>query len=131
MEELQEYAELTSHSNFSESTETILDLICTVCPKSCRLEIESDLHARRIMHIEFVDKTSEPAKPISLEVPKATDESREVVDASDSSSQPQEMIAPEVDKKLLEEFEVMGFPMARVTRALPYLGNTSLETAVS
>ena len=83
------------------------------------------------MHIEFVDKTSEPAKPISLEVPKATDESREVVDASDSSSQPQEMIAPEVDKKLLEEFEVMGFPMARVTRALPYLGNTSLETAVS
>lgn len=50
---------------------------------------ESDLHTKRTGHTEFVDKTSEAAKPISLEVPKATDESQEVVDASGSSSQPQ------------------------------------------
>lgn len=50
---------------------------------------ESDLHTKRTGHTEFVDKTLEAAKPISLEVPKATDESQEVVDASGSSSQPQ------------------------------------------
>lgn len=47
------------------------------------------MHTKRTGHTEFVDKTSEAAKPISLEVPKATDESQEVVDASGSSSQPQ------------------------------------------
>lgn len=51
---------------------------------------ESDLHTKRTGHTEFVDKTSETAKPISLEVPKATDEPQEVVDESNSkSSQPQ------------------------------------------
>ncbi|KAJ9701171.1 hypothetical protein PVL29_006492 [Vitis rotundifolia] len=131
VEEAQEHAELTSHSNFSESTEAVLNLICTVCSKPCRSKTESDLHTKRTGHTEFVDKTSEAAKPISLEVPKATDESQEVVDASGSSSQPQEMIAPEVDKKLLEELEAMGFPTARATRALHYSGNTSLEAAVN
>lgn len=131
VEEAQEHAELTSHSNFSESTEAVLNLICTICSKPCRSKTESDLHTKRTGHTEFVDKTSEAAKPISLEVPKATDESQEVVDASGSSSQPQEMIAPEVDKKLLEELEAMGFPMARATRALHYSGNTSLEAAVN
>lgn len=33
-----------------------------------------------------------------------------------------EMIIPEVDKKLLEELESMGFPTARATRALHYSG---------
>lgn len=131
VEEAQEHAELTSHSNFSESTEAVLNLICTICSKPCRSKTESDLHTKRTGHTEFVDKTSEAAKPISLEVPKATDESQEVVDASGSSSQPQEMIAPEVDKKLLEELEAMGFPTARATRALHYSGNTSLEAAVN
>lgn len=49
---------------------------------------ESDLHTKRTGHTEFVDKTSEAAKPISLEVPKATDgeESKMDVDASSSGN---------------------------------------------
>lgn len=46
---------------------------------------ESDLHTKRTGHAEFVDKTSESAKPISLEAPKANAESDEHVDASTSS----------------------------------------------
>ncbi|WCJ33177.1 UBX domain-containing protein 1 [Euphorbia peplus] len=41
------------------------------------------------------------------------------------------MVAPEVDQKLLEELEGMGFLKARATRALHYSGNTSLEAAVN
>lgn len=32
------------------------------------------------------------------------------------------MVVPEVDRKLLEELEEMGFPKARATRALHYSG---------
>ncbi|KAL2933751.1 UBX domain-containing protein 1 [Bienertia sinuspersici] len=40
------------------------------------------------------------------------------------------MAAPEVDKRLLEELQEMGFSLACATRALHYSGNTSLEDAV-
>lgn len=36
VEEAQEHAELTSHSNFSESTEAVLNLVCSTCGKPCR-----------------------------------------------------------------------------------------------
>ncbi|CAL2224715.1 unnamed protein product [Prunus armeniaca] len=36
VEEAQEHAELTSHSNFSESTEAVLNLVCSSCGKPCR-----------------------------------------------------------------------------------------------
>ncbi|MCI03380.1 UBX domain-containing protein 1-like [Trifolium medium] len=36
VEETQEHAELTSHTNFSESTEPVLNLVCTTCSKPCR-----------------------------------------------------------------------------------------------
>ncbi|KAK7318946.1 hypothetical protein RJT34_03655 [Clitoria ternatea] len=131
VDEAQQHAELTSHSNFSESTEPVLNLICTVCSKPCRSKTESDLHTKRTGHTEFVDKTSEAAKPISLEAPKvdATGTS-ENPDAA-STEQNEEMVVPEVDKKLLEELESMGFSTARATRALHYSGNASLEAAVS
>ncbi|XP_031257516.1 UBX domain-containing protein 1 [Pistacia vera] len=132
VQEAQEHAELTSHSNFSESTEAILNLVCTSCGKPCRSKTESDLHTKRTGHTEFADKTSEAAKPISLEVPKVADESGEAMDVDGSgSSKPEEMVVPEVDKKLLEELEGMGFPAARATRALHYSGNASLEAAVN
>ncbi|EEF34340.1 ubiquitin-associated uba/ubx domain-containing protein, putative [Ricinus communis] len=121
VQEAQEHAELTSHSNFSESTEAVLNLVCTTCGKPCRSKTESDLHTKRTGHTEFVDKTSEAAKPISLEVPKAPMDVDEPVNAS-TSSQPEEMVAPVVDQKLLEELEEMGFPKARATRALHYSG---------
>ncbi|GMY26798.1 GRB10-interacting GYF protein 2-like isoform X2 [Fagus crenata] len=124
VDEAQQHAELTSHSNFSESTEPVLNLICTTCAKPCRSKTESDLHTKRTGHTDFVDKTSEAAKPITLEAPKAAD-------GSEDSGQPQEMVVPEVDKKLLEELEAMGFPTARATRALHYAGNASLEATIN
>ncbi|KAK9289018.1 hypothetical protein L1049_017489 [Liquidambar formosana] len=130
VQEAQDHAELTSHSNFSESTEPVLNLVCSTCGKPCRSKTESDLHTKRTGHTEFADKTSEAAKPISLEVPKAAAETDDDMDAS-SSSKPEEMVVPEVDKKLLEELEAMGFPTARATRALHYSGNGSLEAAVN
>ncbi|GKU97665.1 hypothetical protein SLEP1_g10779 [Rubroshorea leprosula] len=130
VEEAQEHADLTSHSNFSESTEAVLNLVCTACGKPCRSKTETDLHTKRTGHTEFVDKTLEAVKPINLEAPKKVTESEEAVDAS-SSHQSEEMVVPEVDKKLLEELELMGFPTARATRALHYSGNASLEAAVN
>lgn len=45
---------------------------------------ESDLHTKRTGHTEFVDKTSEAAKPINLEAPKAPMDIDESVDGSAS-----------------------------------------------
>ena len=37
VEKAQEHAEITSHhSNFAESTEAVLNLVCTTCCKPCR-----------------------------------------------------------------------------------------------
>ncbi|GLT73212.1 hypothetical protein SLA2020_450850 [Shorea laevis] len=129
VEEAQEHAELTSHNNFSESTEAVLNLVCSTCAKPCRSKTESDLHTKRTGHTEFADKTLEAAKPISLEVPKAAAELEQATNAS--TSQPEEMVVPEVDKKLLEELEAMGFPVARATRALHFSGNASIEAAIN
>ena len=117
-QEAQDHAELTSHSNFSESTEAVLNLVCTTCGKPCRSKTESDLHTKRTGHGEFVDKTSDAAKPISLEVPNVDGISQA---AANTTTDPnEEMVVPEVDKKLLEELESMGFPTERATRALHY-----------
>ncbi|MFX6571388.1 UBA domain-containing protein, partial [Acinetobacter baumannii] len=48
-----------------------------------------------------------------------------------SSSQPEEMVVPEVNQELLAELQEMGFPKERATRALHYSGNGSLEAAVN
>ncbi|XP_074306928.1 uncharacterized protein LOC141642134 [Silene latifolia] len=136
VEEAQEHAELTSHSNFSESTEPVLNLVCSSCRKPCRSKTETDLHTKRTGHTEFVDKTSETAKPINLESPISNagsgggDAAPMDVDASGSGAS-EEMVVPEVDKKLVEELEGMGFSTARSTRALHYSGNASLEAAVN
>ncbi|KAJ4953876.1 hypothetical protein NE237_030708 [Protea cynaroides] len=39
VEEAQEHAELTSHSNFTKSTEAILNLVCNSCGNPCRSRI--------------------------------------------------------------------------------------------
>ncbi|OIW17990.1 hypothetical protein TanjilG_31363 [Lupinus angustifolius] len=129
VEEAQEHAELTSHSNFSESTEPVLNLLCTACSKPCRSKTESDLHTKRTGHTEFIDKTSEATKPISLEVPKVGATAEGAVTAT--TNQDEEMVVPEVDKKILEELESMGFSTARATRALHYSGNAGLEASVT
>ncbi|CAK9136541.1 unnamed protein product [Ilex paraguariensis] len=70
VEEAQEHADLTTHINFMESTEAVLNLVCVACGKPCRSKIESDLHTKRTGHTEFMDKTAEAVKPITLEVSK-------------------------------------------------------------
>ncbi|KAK9725781.1 hypothetical protein RND81_05G168800 [Saponaria officinalis] len=133
VEEAQEHAELTSHSNFVESTEPVLNLVCSTCRKPCRSKTETDLHTKRTGHTEFVDKTSEAVKPINLESSSNSGGSGAApmdVDAGGSGAT-EEMVVPEVDKKLLEELEGMGFTTARATRALHCSGNASLETAVN
>ncbi|PWA93074.1 concanavalin A-like lectin/glucanase domain, Xyloglucan endotransglucosylase/hydrolase [Artemisia annua] len=42
-----------------------------------------------------------------------------------------DMDVPEVNKKLLDELEEMGFSLARAMRALHFSGNSSLEDAIS
>lgn len=125
MEEAQQHAELTSHSNFSESTEPVLNLVCSSCAKPCRSKTESDLHTKRTGHTEFTDQTSQVTKPINLEQPSNTPMD---LDADPLS---QELIVPEVDNNLLQELEGMGFSTARATRALHCSGNSSLEGAVN
>ncbi|CAD5178869.1 unnamed protein product [Musa acuminata subsp. malaccensis] len=130
VEEAQEHAELTKHSNFSESTEAVLNLVCATCGKPCRSRTETDLHTKRTGHADFDDRTLEAAKPIELEAaPKAAAASGE--SAGDESSQPEEMVVPEVDSDLLGQLESMGFPTARATRALHYSGNSSIEAAIN
>ncbi|KAL6900907.1 hypothetical protein ACP4OV_005583 [Aristida adscensionis] len=41
------------------------------------------------------------------------------------------MAAPQVDKRMLDELEAMGFPTFRSIRALHYSGNSNLESAVN
>lgn len=41
-----------------------------------------------------------------------------------------EMVVPEVDKKLLEELEGMGFSTARATRALHYSGELMKKNCI-
>ncbi|XP_059288036.1 uncharacterized protein LOC132041215 [Lycium ferocissimum] len=134
VEEAQEHAEVTSHTNFSESTEAVLNLVCTACGKPCRSKTESDLHTKRTGHTEFTDKTAEAVKPISLEVPKAkADEDVDMAEGGDDSGtgRHEEMVVPEVDQNLLSELETMEFPKARAIRALHFSGNASLEAAVN
>ncbi|OAY68870.1 UBX domain-containing protein 1-A [Ananas comosus] len=137
VEEAQEHAELTSHANFSESAEAVLNLICTTCSKPCRSQTEVDLHTKRTGHADFVDKTLEAAKPIELEA--AAKPKDDVVVAAEEGAaaapseggQSEEMVVPEVNKSMLEELESMGFPTARATRALHFSGNSSIEGAIN
>ncbi|KAI3498607.1 hypothetical protein L1887_34384 [Cichorium endivia] len=63
-----------------------------------------------------------PVKPISLEASK--DQSSDDVDMVDASitGEPEEMVVPDVDSKLLEELESMGFSKESATWALYFSG---------
>ncbi|XP_024317884.1 UBX domain-containing protein 1 isoform X2 [Brachypodium distachyon] len=130
VEEAQAHAEATSHTNFAESTEAVLNLICADCGKPCRSQTEVDLHTKRTGHAEFTDKTMEAAKPIDLEAPLKPAAEAMDVDAS-GSGEPQEMVAPEVNKEMLADLEAMGFSTARATRALHFSGNSTIEGAIN
>eukprot|EP00250_Pteridium_aquilinum_P034174 c7186_g1_i1 orf=303-1526(-) len=126
VQEAQDHAELTGHTDFAESTEPVLNLVCRICGKPCRTKTECDLHTKRTGHEEFDDKTSEAAKPISLEA-----EAKEGTSKVEGTSEAVELVAPEVNKQMLEELESMGFPQARAIRALHFSGSASVEAAIN
>ncbi|CAM0951788.1 unnamed protein product [Alopecurus aequalis] len=130
VEEAQAHAEATSHTNFAESTEAVLNLVCADCGKPCRSQTEVDLHTKRTGHTGFTDKTMEAAKPIDLEAPLKPASEAMDVDAS-GSAEPQEMVAPEVNKEMLADLEAMGFSTGRATRALHFSGNSTIEGAIN
>ncbi|KAI4979544.1 hypothetical protein ZWY2020_016297 [Hordeum vulgare] len=130
VEEAQAHAEATSHTNFAESTEAVLNLVCADCGKPCRSQTEVDLHKKRTGHAEFTDKTMEAAKPIDLEAPPKPAAEAKDVDVS-GSAEPQQLVAPEVNKEMLGELESMGFSTARATRALHFSGNSTIEGAIN
>uniref|UniRef100_A0A7N0RCI6 C2H2-type domain-containing protein n=1 Tax=Kalanchoe fedtschenkoi TaxID=63787 RepID=A0A7N0RCI6_KALFE len=92
VQEAQDHAELTSHSNFAESTEPVLNLVCKDCGKPCRSITESDLHTKRTGHADFVDQTAVNIGPISLEVPKAVPEDAMDIDADGVSGKPEGIV---------------------------------------
>ncbi|KAI4976898.1 hypothetical protein ZWY2020_050505 [Hordeum vulgare] len=82
------HAKVTSHTNFAESIEAVLNLLCVDCGKPCRSQTEVDLHKKRTGHTEFMDNTMEAAKPIDLEAPPKPAAEAKDVDAS-GSAEPQ------------------------------------------
>ncbi|XP_044965221.1 uncharacterized protein LOC123425510 isoform X2 [Hordeum vulgare subsp. vulgare] len=118
------HAEATSHTNFAESTEVVLNLVCVDCGKPCRSQTEVDLHKKRTGHAEFTDKTMEAAKPIDLEAPPKLAAEAKDVDAS-GIAEPQQLV--EVNKEMLGELKSMGFSVARATRALHFSGGAVEE----
>lgn len=128
VEEAQEHAELTGHTDFSESTQPVLNLVCRTCGKPCRTKTECDLHTKRTGHGDYDDKTVEAAQPISL---NTKPEEGEGSNACQASSDSKDLVIPEVDKQLLEEIEGMGFPHVRAIRALHFSGSSSIEAAIN
>ncbi|CAN4120805.1 unnamed protein product [Withania somnifera] len=61
-EEAQQHAKNSYHTNFRESNEVILHLVCTICDKICTCKTESNFHAKRTGHTEFQDRTAEVAE---------------------------------------------------------------------
>ncbi|KAE8076244.1 hypothetical protein FH972_014907 [Carpinus fangiana] len=127
VEEAQEHAELTTHTNFSESTEAVLNLVCTTCGKPCRSKTGL-LSVKPVNASHFLGFRPNIISYVSLI--NLIMKSSTLILAS-WSQLVIEMVVPEVDKKLLEELEAMGFPVARATRALHYSGNASIEAAIN
>eukprot|EP00271_Cylindrocystis_brebissonii_P006495 TRINITY_DN19273_c2_g2_i1.p1 TRINITY_DN19273_c2_g2~~TRINITY_DN19273_c2_g2_i1.p1 ORF type:complete len:433 (+),score=118.47 TRINITY_DN19273_c2_g2_i1:168-1466(+) len=144
-QEAQDHAELTGHTNFSESTEAVPTLVCVECGKPCRSKTDVDLHTKRTGHAEFKDKTLEEAKPLQLEQPRAATAAAAVTSApaaappagggaggSSEAGQAVEVgIAPAVNESLKAELVAMGFSEERAVRALHFCGTETVESAVN
>ena len=62
--------ESVGHTNFEESTEAVLQLVCKACGKPCRSETEKQMHTQRNPgHTEFVDQTA-GAGPVDYSIKK-------------------------------------------------------------
>ncbi|XP_055812010.1 uncharacterized protein LOC129881919 isoform X2 [Solanum dulcamara] len=61
-EKAQQHAKDNRHTNFRESNEAFVYLVCKVCGKRCVCKTESSFHTRRSGHTEFHDRTAEVAE---------------------------------------------------------------------
>ncbi|XP_027775364.1 UBX domain-containing protein 1-like isoform X2 [Solanum pennellii] len=61
-EKAEEHAKENWHTNFRESNEEFVYLLCKVCGKQCVCKTESVIHSRKSGHTEFYDRTAEVAE---------------------------------------------------------------------
>lgn len=149
--EAQNHNEVTGHANFEETTVAIKVQKCTACGKPCRTDAERDMHKRFTGHSEFVEQEA----GAELDTEKEMKDARQAIQTDDdlirqavgkpakakpaeaaagasTSGGDVEMVAAEVDPKLLAEMEEMGFPRNRAVRAIWHSkATTSIEAAVN
>eukprot|EP00282_Hemiselmis_andersenii_P011305 CAMPEP_0114124242 /NCGR_PEP_ID=MMETSP0043_2-20121206/8677_1 /TAXON_ID=464988 /ORGANISM="Hemiselmis andersenii, Strain CCMP644" /LENGTH=382 /DNA_ID=CAMNT_0001217117 /DNA_START=162 /DNA_END=1310 /DNA_ORIENTATION=+ len=130
-DEVQAHAEQTGHTNFEESTEAVLNLVCKGCGKPCRSETEKQMHTQRNPgHDEFVDKTNQ-ATAISYAGTAAAGHGGGGDAAMTDADAPKERVSDKVNKELMDQLKDMGFPEVRAEKGLWLTGNSNLEAAVT
>ena len=124
-------SQATNHSNFEESVEAVLKLVCTDCGKVCRNSTESDLHTKRTGHASFQDKTGD-AEVINTEVEMAEARAElNIVEEDGESKLDQDLVVAEVDETLLQQLLDMGFERNRAVRAIYNSGGDAADAAVA
>ncbi|CAI5470723.1 unnamed protein product [Closterium sp. Yama58-4] len=134
-DEAQLHAEVTGHTDFAESTEPVLRLVCDECSKPCRSATERDLHTKRTGHTAFSDETAAAAKPLNLDAASGGGEGGGAKAGGSGEGRGgesgEEMVVPWVNLELLSDLEAMGFSHNRCVRALHSSGGESIENAVA
>lgn len=153
--EVQAHAEETFHTNFEESTEAIVQLVCTACGKPCRTETERDMHTKRNPgHDKFEDRTGKDGGVDYDKKMEAGGDDMELdeetkaaiakthgaagakaiakVEAGAADDGPKDTpISDKVNGDLMTQLKDMGFPDVRAEKALWLTGNEDLEGAIN
>lgn len=125
VKEAQDHSIATGHTDFAESTHSLLRLVCTECGKSCRSETEWEVHAKRTGHATFRDETD---SVVVVDAEKAGKEEQ----AEKAEETEVERHQPRVDATLLAQLEEMGFGHHRAVRALHATADSnSIEAAIA
>jgi len=158
VEECQTHGEMTGHSDFSESTETIKTMKCRECGKRCRNEQEQKLHANfneghsvfvpceesdnvvqtakefRKMENDMREEAGLPLKKKSSNKDGGKEEEEEEEDNDDvmivDDDEDDEKIEPEVSKEMVEKLKELGFSHNRCVRVLFATQSDSVEQCV-
>ena len=156
VEECQTHGEMTGHSDFSESTETIKTMKCRECGKRCRNEQEQKLHANfneghsvfvpceesdnvvqtakefRKLENDMREEAGLPLKKKSSNKDGGKEEEEEdnddVMIVDDDGDD--EKIEPEVSKEMVEKLKELGFSHNRCVRVLFATQSDSVEQCV-
>ena len=147
VEECQTHGEMTGHSDFSESKETIKTMKCQKCGKRCRNKEEEKLHANfNEGHNVFVPwEESDNVVQTAKEFRKMENEMREDAglapttkkkistrkdDNDNDDDNDDEKTEPEVSKEMIEKLKELGFSHNRCVRVLFATQSDSVEQCV-